>query len=84
MADADHLIGSLVLTVTITAFAEVMRSLRFLNIFLGLALLITPFIFSAGILSMVTTLLCGLALIVLSIPRGGIACHYGTWSRFVI
>jgi hypothetical protein len=84
MANADHLIGSLVLTVTITAFAEVMRSLRFLNIFLGLALMITPFIFSAGIASMFTTLICGLALIALSLPRGKVAGSYGTWNRFVI
>ena len=40
MANADHLIGSLVVTVTITAFAEVTRQVRYLNIPLGAALVV--------------------------------------------
>ncbi|MGH6918033.1 MAG: vitamin K epoxide reductase family protein, partial [Geminicoccaceae bacterium] len=43
LANADHLIGALVLTVTVSALAEVARPLRFLNMALGAALLITPF-----------------------------------------
>ncbi|MEX2353978.1 MAG: vitamin K epoxide reductase family protein, partial [Gammaproteobacteria bacterium] len=42
MANADHLIGALVVTFTVTAFAEVMRPIRFVNIFMGMALTITP------------------------------------------
>jgi hypothetical protein len=84
MANADHLIGSLVLTVTITAFAEVMRLIRFLNIFLGLGLLITPFIFSASWLAIIASVLCGLGLIAFSIPRGSVISHYGTWSQVIV
>ncbi len=42
MANSDHLIGSLVLTVISLAAAEVARPLRFLNILLGLALFCHP------------------------------------------
>ena len=84
MANTEHLIGSLVLTITVTAFAEVMRPLRFLNIFLGLALMITPFILNTSAVSAITTGLCGLALIAFSIPRGKICFHYGTWNRVIV
>ena len=83
-ADADHLIGSLVLTITVTAFAEVMRPLRFLNIFLGLALVITPFVFGAPIAVLLSSLVCGLALMVLSIPRGVVKSRYGEWNKVIV
>lgn len=40
-------IGALVLTVTVAAFAEMARPLRFLNMAFGLALMITPFAYGA-------------------------------------
>ena len=84
MANADHLIGALILTVTVTATAEVMRSIRFLNIFLGMTLLITPFIFSASWLAIATSIFCALALIALSIPRGKIDNRYGNWNQSIL
>lgn len=84
MANADHLVGALVVTITVTAFAEVMRSIRFLNIFLGMSLLITPFIFSTSMVSIVSTFLCGLALIGFSLPRGKIENPYGQWSKVIL
>jgi len=84
MANADHLIGALVLTVTITACADVMRPLRLLNIFFGMALLITPFIFSSDIIATAASLMSGLLLIACSIPRGPIKNTYGQWSRYVV
>src|SRR3546814_9502028 len=47
MADADHLIGALALTVISLAAAEVARALRFLLIPLGAALFVTPFVYDA-------------------------------------
>ena len=84
MANADHLIGALVLTLTITAGAEVMRPIRFLNLFLGMALFITPFIFPASITATVASLVCGALLIGCSIPRGKIKNTYGQWGRYVV
>ena len=85
MADADHLIGALVVTVTVTAFAEVARPLRFLNILLGAALLATPFMFAgAGALGSALSIVGGLALMALSLRRGPIRSTYGSWSRYLV
>jgi hypothetical protein len=84
MANADHLIGSLVLTVAVSACAEVARPLRFLNMALGTALLITPFACGAGWPATVASLVCGVALIILSAPRGRIRNRYGSWDRLIV
>lgn len=83
-ADTDHLIGSLVLTVTVTALADVARPVRFLNMALGAALLISAFAYGAGLSSMASSLLCGIGLIVFSIRRGDITNRYGKWNRFLV
>jgi hypothetical protein len=84
MANADHLIGSLVLTVISLAAAEVARPLRFLNIPLGLALFATPFIYGASMAATIASVACGAALIALSIRRGPIRERYGAWSRVLV
>ncbi len=84
MANSDHLIGSLVLTVVSLAAAEVARPLRFLNIPLGLALFATPFIHGASMTATVASIACGAALVALSIRRGPIREQYGSWSRVVV
>lgn len=84
MANADHLIGSLVLTVAITALAESARASRFFIIPLGAALLVTPFFYDTSIASLISSIFCGLLLIVFSLPRGAIHNRYGTWDRFII
>lgn len=84
MAHADHVIGALVLTVLSLAAAEVARALRFLLIPLGLALLITPFVYEASAAHTVASIAAGLALAGLSLPRGRINGHYGRWDRFIV
>jgi nucleoside-diphosphate-sugar epimerase len=84
MADADHLIGALVLTVTVTAFAEIARPMRFFNMAFGLALMITPFAYSVPWLATIASLAAGLALILLSIRRGPIRSDYGGWSAIIV
>ena len=84
MANADHLIGSLVLTVTVSALAEVARPLRFVNMAFGLALLITPFTYGVDWPATVASLVCGIALIALSVRRGRIRSSYGSWDRFIV
>ena len=66
------------------AAAEVARAARFLNIPLGAALCVTPFIHDASTAATVASLLCGLALIALSVPRGRISNHYGRWDRLIV
>ena len=84
MANADHLIGALVLTTTAIAAAEVARPVRFLNAAFGLALLVTPLVFETTTAGLVASLLCGLALIGLSLPRGRIRGAYGGWNRWIV
>jgi nucleoside-diphosphate-sugar epimerase/uncharacterized membrane protein len=84
MANADHLIGSLVITVAVTAMAEVARPVRLLNIPLGVALLVVPFAYDAEAASLWSSLLCGLALIGLSLRRGAIRQPYGEWNRLLL
>lgn len=84
MANADHLIGSLVLTVAITALAESGRASRFFIIPLGTALLVTPFFYDTSMTSLISSILCGLLLIAFSLPRGAIHNRYGKWDRFIV
>lgn len=83
MLDANFLIGALVVTVSITALAEAARTLRFLNIFLGLGLLIVPFLFGQSVIVIAVVALSAVAIIALSIPRGPIKSSYGSWNRYI-
>ena len=84
VANADHLIGSLVITVAVIAMTEVARPVRFVNAVLGAALLAVPFVLDASAASMWSSLACGVALIVLSFPRGPIRQRYGDWNRLLV
>lgn len=84
LANADHLLGSLVITVSVTALAEPCRPIRFLNICLGLAIMLMPFIVETSLLQLAADVIVGLAIIALSIPRGPIRHRYGAWSRHLI
>jgi len=84
MTNADHVIGSLVLTVVSVASAEVARPVRYANVALGAALFITPFFYDADLVATVTSIISGIALIGLSVRRGPIRDQYGTWSRWLV
>jgi len=84
MANADHLIGSLVVTVTVISLAESARPLRLLNIGFGAALLVTPFAYGVGALPLAASLTAGVLLIGLSFRRGAIRNQYGGWSKLLI
>ncbi len=84
MANADHAIGLLVLTTLSIAAAEPARAVRYLNMLFGAALLVTPFVFESGTAATVNSLVCGVALIVLSRRRGEIRQQYGSWTRLIV
>ncbi|NMH59232.1 vitamin K epoxide reductase family protein [Alteromonas ponticola] len=84
MANADHIIGSLVLTVVVTSLAEAGRMVRYLLIPLGAALLITPFIYGVGMLAMASSLICGIALIALCFRKGPVTNQYGLWNKAIV
>jgi hypothetical protein len=84
LANAHHVIGSLVLTVVSIAAAEVARPVRYLNVPLGAVLMAAPFMFGAGMTSTVVSIFLGAALVVLSIRRGAIQERYGNWNRLIV
>jgi nucleoside-diphosphate-sugar epimerase/uncharacterized membrane protein len=84
MANADHLIGALAVTVSVMACADVARTLRFANVVLGLALAACGLAFAQGTLQLASSLACAGALVVLSLPRGTIGGQYGGWNRYIL
>jgi len=84
MANSDHVIGALVVTVSVTSLAEQARSLRYLNVIFGVALITVPWVLDGGSLPAdLASAATGVVLILLSIPRGQIRHSYGSWDRFI-
>jgi hypothetical protein len=84
-ADSTHLVGALVVTVAVTALAEVLRVARFLNLLLGGWIALAPWVL-AGAPPGVRwhDLAAGALLVLLSLPRGRIRERYGSWQRYVV
>jgi uncharacterized membrane protein len=83
-ADADHLIGALVLTVVSIAAAEVTRTARLALPVLGVALMVSVITFESSGLHTTAGVIAGLALIALAFRRGPVRAHYGDWSRRIL
>jgi SPW repeat len=85
MANSDHLVGSLVVTFTVAAFAEVARPVRFINFAFGLWLIIAPWLLEgASSTAAWASVIAGLLLIALSVPRGTIRQRYGDWGKLIV
>jgi nucleoside-diphosphate-sugar epimerase/uncharacterized membrane protein len=86
MANSDHLIGALVVTFSIMAFAEVGRAIRFINIPLGAWLIAAPWLLHgiASPLAVWNGVISGIVVIALALPRGRIRDSYGSWDRYVV
>ena len=86
MANSDHLMGALTITVAVIATAEVARMLRFVNAAFGAWLIVAPFVLEGGSgAATAVSVALGLALIGLSLPRGPRSQeHYAGWDRFVV
>ncbi|WP_424138223.1 NAD-dependent epimerase/dehydratase family protein [Roseomonas chloroacetimidivorans] len=87
MANSDHVVGALAITVVIIATAEVARPLRFVNVLFGAWLLVTPWLLE-GVASPAAawaSVAAGVLLIGLSLPRGPRTDeHYAGWDRYVV
>lgn len=86
MANSDHVVGALIITVAIIATAEVARALRFINVALGAWLIAAPFLLTGvGHLGAIVSVVVGIALVGLSLPRGKRSPeHYASWDKYVI
>jgi hypothetical protein len=83
-ANSDFLVGPLIAVVAVCAMAEVIRALRYVNVALGLWLVVAPWVLDgATAASTANDLVIGLVLIALSIPRGPILQRYAGWQRYV-
>lgn len=84
-ADSDHILGALVVTVAIVAFAEVTRAARFFNIALALAIIVLPWVFGGATLaSSMNNLIIGVLIIALSISPGKIKNTYDNWNALIV
>ncbi|TBR14303.1 MAG: dTDP-glucose 4,6-dehydratase [Rugosibacter sp.] len=86
MANSDHLVGALVVTFSIMAFAEVGRSVRFINIAFGAWLIASPWLLEGAASPLATwnSVICGAFLIALATPRGPVKNSYAGWDRYVV
>lgn len=85
MATNYYIIGALVVTFAIIALAEVARAARWLNLLFGAWLMLAPWLIAgANAASRWNGILVGILLITLSLPRGGIKEHYGSWDRYIV
>ena len=83
-ANICHLGGALVIVASVISMGEVLRRARYFNIFLGMIILIGPWILGdadTGLL--VSTTIAGLALIPLALPRGPVREKYGFWDKYI-
>lgn len=83
MANWDHLLGALIITVAIIALAETARTTRWLLIPLALPLLFTPLVYGVGWLAMTSSIVTALVVMVLTVRRGPVYGCYGSWNRML-
>ncbi|WP_010628080.1 NAD-dependent epimerase/dehydratase family protein [Halomonas sp. KM-1] len=83
LANWEHLVGALLITLGVIAMAESARPARWLMIPLATILLFTPFLHGADTAATINSLICAVAVILLCLRRGPIRGEYGSWSRLL-
>ena len=85
MADSSHLVGALVIVVSVIAMAEVGRIARFLNLPLAAWLVAAPWLLGgADLAAQLNAAAAGVAIALASLPLGRLRDHYGTFDRWVV
>jgi uncharacterized membrane protein len=83
-AHSDHLVGALIVTVAIIAFAEVGRATRFVNVLFGAWLIVAPWLLDGTAKSATwNDLIVGALVILLSFPRGTVGERYGDFEKYI-
>jgi hypothetical protein len=81
----DNVVGALIATVAIISTAEVIRAFRFVNLLFGIWLLVAPWaLVGASTSGRWSDMICGVALIFLTLPRGTVREQYGAWDAYVV
>lgn len=84
MADSDHLTGAIIVSFAIISMSVVVRYLRLVLILFGLWLFVAPWIFSAPNLAVWNSIIVGLILILISLPKGKIVGSRGNYDKYII
>ena len=80
----DHILGALITAVSVISMAEVIRSFRLINIFFGLFIAATPWVFEHNDSFFWDNLIAGSFIIVLSLPKGKVLESYGNLNKFIV
>lgn len=84
MAHNSDVCGALIVVFSVIAWAEVLRSLRYINIVIAIWLGISPWVLSGATMPVALhSAILALAVIILSIFRGKIKEQYGTWNKHI-
>ncbi|WP_339880758.1 vitamin K epoxide reductase family protein [uncultured Algoriphagus sp.] len=84
-ANLNHLGGALVIVFAVVAMAEVLRSFRYFNVLLGLALVVMPWLIEdSNMVHPLSSSLAGLIIMALSFSKGKIKETYGLWDKYVV
>lgn len=83
-ANCDHLLGAMVVTFAMVASAEVTRIAHFINILLGVLLIVVAFLFAIHLpIVFCSEFISGIFLITVSLPKGRIFERYASWDKYV-
>ncbi|AUD05876.1 SPW repeat domain-containing protein [Spirosoma pollinicola] len=78
VANHEHIVGPIIVSMAVISISESTRSVRYVNMLVGLWLLIAPWILHhQGTHLVLTEMSCGLLLIGLSLIRGTIKNRFG-------
>lgn len=84
-SDSDHVVGALVVVFAVIAWAEVARPVRFLNVALGVWLVVASWVLMGGTeVSRWNSAAVGIAIALLSLPLGRLRDHYGSFDRCAV
>lgn len=76
-ADVDRIAGPTVAAAALIAVTEATRSVRWLNLPIGVGLVIAPFFLDYGSAPLLNSVACGLAIAALSLVRGALSEQIG-------
>lgn len=84
-ADSDHVVGALVITISVIVMAEVAHAGRFINLLFGAWIIAAPWLLSGVTVGgKWNGVIVGAVLIIISLPRGKVSERYGNWERYII
>ena len=83
-AHSDHLLGAIIVTISVISLADVGRAMRYLNVLLGVAVIAAPWVVGgASTTSRWNDAIAATLVILLSLPRGKVNERYGTWKHLI-